>query len=84
MAFKTITITENAYAAIKRMKKSDESFSELFNRIAPKQVTVDDIFGTWKMSDKEFAQLKKTIAENRKQMNKDFEERHKKFFGDKR
>ncbi|MBS3125350.1 hypothetical protein J4211_03810 [Candidatus Woesearchaeota archaeon] len=33
MVTKTITITEDAYDAIKRMKRGDESFSELFKRM---------------------------------------------------
>ena len=81
MPFKTITVTDEAYNAIKRLKRNDESFSELFNRISPKVLTVNEMFGSWKISDAEFVKLKKTIAANRKQLDKESEERFKRHFG---
>ena len=83
MPFKTITVTEEAYAAIKRIKRNDESFSELFTRISPKSPTVKDLFGCLKMSDKEFEEFKRIIAENRRQIDKESEERYERFWGKK-
>ena len=45
MVTKTITITEDAYGAIKRLKRESESFSDLFLRIGKKQITVKDLIG---------------------------------------
>ncbi len=44
MAVKTITITEDAYNAISRIKEKNESFSELFLRIA-KRKPLSSFFG---------------------------------------
>ena len=49
MAIKTITITENAYSQIKKLKVGDESFSELFTRIATeKSNNINKYFGILK------------------------------------
>ena len=45
MAVKTITVTEDAYDTMKRLKKGDESFSDLFLRIGNKPLTCKDIEG---------------------------------------
>lgn len=77
MPFKTITITEDAYTAIKRLKANDESFSELFLRISPKRVTATSMLGSWNISDKEFETIKLDIRKNRESLNRDLEKRHK-------
>lgn len=79
MSFKTITVTQDAYNAIKRMKRSDESFSELFLRVAPSKVTAKDIFGTLSPEDGE--RLSRIIKENRKGMDTEMGARHKKLWG---
>jgi predicted CopG family antitoxin len=71
MAVKTITITTKAYEAIKRMKRADESFSELFLRIAPARVDARSLYGMLKDNPKELAAIKKSIREGRE---KDVEE----------
>ncbi len=48
MAVKTITVTEDAYETIKRMKGENESFSDLFLRIGKSQLTVKDLIGVVK------------------------------------
>ena len=45
MATKTITVTDGAYAAVKSLKASSESFSELFTRRFPRQLKLRDIMG---------------------------------------
>ena len=45
MAVKTITVTEEAYGAVKQLKTRDESFSDLFLRIGKKHPTFADIRG---------------------------------------
>ena len=53
MAVKTITVTEDAYDTISRMKEADESFSELFKRIGKKQLTAEDVIGALKQTPAE-------------------------------
>lgn len=64
MAVKTITITEEAYGAIKRLKKEEESFSQLFLRISPKKITIQDLAGILKGSNIEerFWNLRKKLG----------------------
>lgn len=64
MAVKTITITTEAYQAIKGLKRGDESFSELFLRISPRTITIKDIAGIMKNSDIEerFWELRKNLG----------------------
>lgn len=71
MAFKTITITEPAYKAAKRMKKDEESFTELFLRIAP-PIKVKDIFGLSKSTPEEYDALMTGIKEGRNPNKRDF------------
>jgi len=53
MATKTISITEEAYEALKREKKGRESFTDRILRIAVKSGKISDCFGAWKMTDEE-------------------------------
>lgn len=45
MAVKTITITEEAYRKLKRMKMPDESFSELFMNVSRKKNPLREMLG---------------------------------------
>lgn len=70
MTVKTITITENAYDAIKRLKSSDESFSDLFLRIGKKKVlTAKDLVG--KISPEEGEAWMQRVLAYQKRMNED-------------
>ncbi len=53
MATKTISITEEAYEALKHEKKEKESFTETILRITRKSGRLRDSYGTWKMTDEE-------------------------------
>ena len=66
MAVKTITIKEDAYNVLASMKKSDESFSDLILRMNNKKCTAKDLFGKLKISDADFAELKKHTCAIRK------------------
>lgn len=66
MATKTITVTENAYDALKSLKASSESFSELFLRIA-KRKSLSSFFGV--LSAESGERLEKAIIEGRKMRN---------------
>ena len=67
MVVKTLTITEGSYNKLKRLKRENESFSELFNRIADEKLNVASRFrGLIKMSEKEVNEWRKNLAENKK------------------
>ena len=66
MATKTITVTEDAYGALRSMKESRESFSEVILRIA-KRKPLGSFFGVFsKDGGKKFED---TIIELRKKRN---------------
>jgi len=65
MATKTVTITEEAYNILKGKKRSTESFSEEIKRLLDKKGDILDLAGSWKMSEKEAAQIKRDIAKIR-------------------
>jgi len=68
---KTITITENAYEKINAMKRRDESFSELFGRLAETgKGNVKELFGLLKKSEAEIATERKRWVEARKRLSK--------------
>jgi len=74
MAVKTITITEDAYEALKRMKRDDESFSELFLRLSGRTLLVKDIIGILKNDAGADAWRERVIA-SRERLNTDLERR---------
>lgn len=53
MATKTITITCDAYDALAREKKPDESFSQLALRLTSSRGTLRDCWGKWKLDAEE-------------------------------
>lgn len=71
MVVKTITITEDAYHAIKRLKMEHESFSDLFKRLGSKPATVKDIMGIAKSTPEDAEELAKRVKDMRKQIGKD-------------
>lgn len=74
MGSKTITIREDVYERLSRIKE-DKSFSELLEELVEERdVDLKKSFGAWK-GDKE--DLKSTIEEGREKMEEDFEERLK-------
>lgn len=59
MVLKTLTITEDVYEILKKLKRKDESFSELLKRLAM-QVNGQNLnafFGKWEMKDQEYEKL---------------------------
>lgn len=79
MAIKTVTITEQAYNKIKRLKKENESFSDLFTRIAEEKLNVASRFlGLAKLSEKELNEWRKNLAENKRAFSFDFEKSQRK------
>lgn len=70
MAIKTITVTVEAYNAIKGMKKEEESFSELFLRLRGRGITIKELSGLLKNSD-----IEQEFWERRKKLGKHMEKR---------
>ena len=67
MVVKTVTITEGSYNKLKRLKRENESFSELFNRIADERLNVASRFrGIVKISANEIAEWRKNLATSKK------------------
>lgn len=75
MVVKTITVTEEAYNAIKRLKTDNESFSELFNRLGNKQLRVKDLIGVLKHTPQEAAEFRRRVIEERNILSGDMERR---------
>jgi predicted CopG family antitoxin len=76
MAFKTLTIKEDAYDVLNSMKKPGESFSELILRIGGERpVTAKDLFGRSKHSKKDLEILRKHAREARKRLNEGLKRR---------
>jgi len=48
MAVKTITVTEEAYAALAGLKQEGESFSDVIRRIAKGSKSLLEFAGAWK------------------------------------
>jgi predicted CopG family antitoxin len=54
MTSKNISITEDVYNRLLKIKKDDESFSELFLRLLKIQnVRLEHCFGAWNLSEEE-------------------------------
>jgi predicted CopG family antitoxin len=78
MAVKTITITEEAYNALKCLKKSDQSFSEIIIEVAEeKKGDISRFFGILKGS-KAMDDLRKNLKRYRMQADLDARKREEK------
>ncbi|MFO7795665.1 MAG: antitoxin VapB family protein [Promethearchaeati archaeon] len=54
MASKDINITEEVYNKLVKIKREDESFSELFLRLLNSQKNnLEEVFGTWDLTEEE-------------------------------
>lgn len=62
MTSKNISITKEAYDALQREKKESESFTETILRLTQKTGKLTDCFGTWRMSDREEAKMKRELS----------------------
>jgi len=81
MVTKTITVTDDAYEFIKSLKGENESFSNLFERLAREKSILDKYYGVLK-GDIKKARLE--LKKRRKETTKDFGVRQDVFFGHKR
>ena len=72
---KTITVTDDAYEMLKRMKTGDESFSEVIRRVAEPRIRLKDYLGVLPKDDLERA--RKALHERKASFSRDIEERRK-------
>jgi len=63
MATKTISVTDEAYMALLREKKGEESFTETILRITARSGKLADCFGAWRMTDEEEASIQGELDE---------------------
>lgn len=59
---KTISITDEAYLALKREKINKESFTDTILRITKKSGKLADCFGTWEMSDEQQEEIESELS----------------------
>lgn len=76
MVIKSLTITEDAYDVLKRIKHSDESFSNVIIRIGQeKTVDVKKYFGILKGGEIKAKKLIVDIKKRRLEFNKGFDKK---------
>lgn len=79
MAIKSLTVTEDAYDALKTLKRGDESFSEAILRLSKEKIGLAaKFFGAIKMSPSEFNAWKAKMKERRAVIETEFKIRSKK------
>ena len=64
---KVISLSDEAYADLKNMKKSGESFSDVVLRMSKTEKRpLSDFFGKWPGTKEEISSIEKEISETRK------------------
>lgn len=65
MTSKTLTIRKEAYDALARHKRKDESFSDVILRLTQRAARLEDSFGSWPLTDDEYQRLFGEVSERR-------------------
>ena len=81
MVIKSLTITQEAYNALKQLKVGQESFSQIILRVSKEKKgnNLGRFFGVLK--GKEGEEFEKRIKEGRKEFEKEQKEREKRLWG---
>lgn len=81
MGFKTITIKDDVYRDLLKLKRKDESFSEFFRRLADRErPDLMRFAGAWKMNEGEWKRIDNMLRERRRSTGEDFEDEVKRLF----
>lgn len=81
MTTKSLTITEDAYDALKALKCGDESFSETILRISKDKIgEAAKLFGAWRDHPKEIKELRRRVREHRRAFDRDIDARRRRLF----
>ncbi len=79
MVIKSLTITEEAYNALKALKHGDESFSEVILRTSKDKIgAAAKFFGALKLPSEEVDEWKRNIKNSRKKFDEELEQRKRK------
>lgn len=64
-----VSLSEDAYEALQRLKRSGDSFSDVVLRVAERErlQRLDELMGSWKMSEPEYGEFMKDLYERRRQ-----------------
>ncbi|MBI4016131.1 MAG: antitoxin VapB family protein [Candidatus Aenigmarchaeota archaeon] len=80
MTIKSLTITEDAYDTLNRLKHGDESFSEVIVRIGTeRKPNLDKYFGILRKTEGEVIEWQNAIKKRRKEIDLEFNKKAKKF-----
>jgi len=72
MTIKSLTITEEAYTALKTIKHGDESFSEVIVRISKEKIGLTaKFFGALKINEKEAKEIEHNFKRRREIIEKE-------------
>ena len=82
MGIKSLSITEDAYVALKAIKYGDESFSDVILRLSHEKIGAAAKFcGIWKDKPEITRRLKADLKKRRAELEREFEGRQRRFFG---
>lgn len=70
MATKTLSVTDEAFTALLREKKGEESFTETILRITARSGMLADCFGGWRMTDEEVTSTQGEVDEGWRAMSR--------------
>jgi len=80
MTIKSLTITEMAYDALKRLKHGDESFSDVIVRVSSERVGAAARYcGALKQSSEDLQKWKSAVKSRRAELDKELVARAKRF-----